>query len=337
MINTFSSLSQKDKRLLIDETSALMGVDQVVVEKDIWVSIVLESIFSSPDLKDHFIFKGGTSLSKVYDVIHRFSEDIDLIMDWRLIGVGAADLNPWDQTRSRTKQDLFNKSLGLTTNQYLQASFIPWMRQRVPQEANVFLSKLVDQGVEILYPALYSSNYIPNKVLLEIGPLASWIPWAWREIQPYACRHFPNALGKNIIPIRVTTAERTFWEKATIVHQIFHTEKMPPPRYSRHYYDLYMLIIKGIGESALGDLDLLQSVAYFKDRFYPSAGARYDLAKPGTLRLVPGKTQQKALKDDYAGMQAMFFRDPPKWDDIIRELQDLENRINKNTKRSPHG
>lgn len=329
MISAFSSLSQKDKRQLIDETSALMGVDPVVVEKDIWVSLVLESLFSSPDLKNHFIFKGGTSLSKVYDIIHRFSEDIDLIMDWRLLGVGGPDQNPWDQARSRTKQDLFNKSLGPATNQYLHETFIPWMRQHVPQEAAVSLSKSVDQGVEILFPALYSSNYIPNRVLLEIGPLASWIPWTWREIQPYACRHFPNALGKNIIPIRVTTAERTFWEKATIAHQIVHSEKTPPPRYSRHYYDLYMLIIHSFGESALEDLDLLQSVADFKDRFYPSSKARYDLAKPGTLRLVPNKAQQKALKDDYAGMGPMFFRDPPDWDDIIRELKNLEKRINK--------
>jgi hypothetical protein len=188
----------------------------------------------------------------------------------------------------------------------------------------------------VQYPATYKVPYVRNTILLEIGPLASWIPSTRKGIRTYISDYFPQILEEQTTMVRVTTAERTFWEKATIAHQIVHNEKVPPPRYSRHYYDLYMLIINGVGESALRDLDLLQSVADFKDRFYPSSKARYDLAKPGTLRLAPNKEQQKTLKDDYAGMLPMFFRDPPKWDDIIRELQELENRINKNTKRSPH-
>jgi hypothetical protein len=90
-----------------------------------------------------------------------------------------------------------------------------------------------------------------------------------------------------------------------------------------------MLQRNGIAETALSDLDLLQSVAQFKDRFYPSRRARYDLAQPGTLRLIPDQEQQAELKGDYAKMQTMFFQNPPAWDTIIRELQSLEESINK--------
>lgn len=226
MIINFSALHPKEKRELISETASQMGVDPIVVEKDIWVSTILKIIFTSSEMKDSFIYKGGTSLSKVYDVIHRFSEDIDLIMDWRLLGIGTTKLDPWDQTRSKTKQDQFNKSLRPATNRYLKDTFIPWIRPLLPSETEVFLSKSVDQGVEIHYPALFSSSYIPNRLLLEIGPLASWIPSVWKEIMPDVSRHFPNAIGEPPIPVRVTTAERTFWEKTTIAHQIAYNKKI---------------------------------------------------------------------------------------------------------------
>jgi hypothetical protein len=223
-------------------------------------------------------------------------------------------------------------------DEYLAAIFAPWLQEELLRltVSSVPVLALGEGKLEVQYPATFSVPYVRNTILLEIGPLASWIPYTQKRIRTYISDYFPQILEEQPTMVRVTTAERTFWEKATIAHQIVHNEKTPPTRYSRHYYDLYMLIINGIGESALGDLNLLQSVTDFKDRFYPSAGARYDLAKPGTLRLVPNKAQLKALKDDYAGMRPMFFRDPPEWDDIIRELQDLENRINENTERSLH-
>ena len=328
MITQYTHFSPQERRELIGESATRMGVEPIIVEKDVWVSMALELIFTSPEMKNHFIFKGGTSLSKAFDAIYRFSEDIDLIMDWRLLGIGDGDQDPWDQSRSRTKQDRFNKSLGQATNHYLGDTFVPWLQQLIPDEATVTLSESVDQGIEIHYPAQFSNLYIPNRVLLEIGPLASWIPSVWRDVRPDICRFFPDVMGENSFPVRVTTAERTFWEKATIAHQVAHNDAALPQRYSRHYYDLVMLKRRGIAKSALSDLDLLRSVADFKDRFYPSRKARYDLAVPGTFRVLPEKQKQNELEKDYDKMQPMFFRAPPLWSEIITELQELENEIN---------
>jgi Nucleotidyl transferase AbiEii toxin, Type IV TA system len=143
---------------------------------------------------------------------------------------------------------------------------------------------------------------------------------------------FPNAIGSVEIPVRVISAERTFWEKATILHQQANNGKPAPIRYARHYYDLAMLGRHGIAERAIGDLNLLQDVVKFKQRFYPSAAAKYELAVPGTFRLVPDEKKLDQLGKDYGEMQVMFFRETPSWATITEELAVLERAINDRVK-----
>jgi hypothetical protein len=124
-------------------------------------------------------------------------------------------------------------------------------------------------------------------------------------------------------------AERTFWEKATLLHQEAHRETVIPQRYSRHYYDVYRLALSPVRDLALADFDLLREVVRFKQRFYPSAWARYDLAVPGTFRLLPARQSQLVeLERDYDDMQLMLFGDPPVFKEIIVILTQLESQIN---------
>jgi hypothetical protein len=123
-------------------------------------------------------------------------------------------------------------------------------------------------------------------------------------------------------------AERTFWEKATILHQETHRPGTIPARYSRHYYDLYKLAESPVKAAALADRALLDSVVEFKERFYYSSWAHYDLAQPGSFRLSPPENQQPALERDYRAMRDMFYREPPEFADVLRSLKALENEIN---------
>jgi hypothetical protein len=328
MITEYMGLAAERKTQLLRQTAARMGVDPVIVEKDLWVSAVLGILFSHPETKDRFIFKGGTSLSKVYGAIHRFSEDIDLIMDWRLLGIGGADSDPWDPDRSRNKQDAFNKALGTKTEEYLRVTFVPFLQSQLPDAVTVSVLDSVDQGVLIGYPAVYKSDYVQAGVLLEIGPLASWVPSAWKTIVPDVSRYYPQILRDEEIPVKVTTAERTFWEKVTIAHQIAYSNKEIPSRYARHYYDIVMLSRSGVAEAALQDLPLLRSVADFKERFYPSRAARYDLARPGTIRLLPDDERLNELARDYGNMNTMFYGAPPEWQELVDELRRLEQTMN---------
>ena len=172
---------------------------------------------------------------------------------------------------------------------------------------------------------------ILRHVKLEIGPLATWVPHQAFPVLPYVGEAFPQ-LGIQAFDVPTILAERTFWEKVTILHQEhFRPENLPvPPRFSRHYYDLFKMSSSEICHNALADAELLRKVVEFKRKFYPRAWARYDLAHLGEIRLIPPEHSTKPLADDYAQMRLMIFGDYPQWEDILTGLQNLEAVINSN-------
>ena len=148
-------------------------------------------------------------------------------------------------------------------------------------------------------------------------------------IRPYAFDVVPEVFENPACEVVAIAAERTFWEKATILHQEAHRKTQIPQRYSRHYYDLYKLAVSRVRASALADPKLLQDVVAFKQRFYPSAWARYDLAVPGSFKLLPATPSQvRHLEQDYEEMQVMLFGTPPEFHNILQELKSLEADIN---------
>ena len=189
-----------------------------------------------------------------------------------------------------------------------------------------------DQDVLIQYPHSFSLSAILPQIKLEIGPLAAWIPNEEKEIRPYAAEKFPHLFSQPSTAVSTVTAERTFWEKATILHQEAHrpTAIRLPSRYSRHYYDLYRLSRSPIRDMALAQLDLLQQVVDFKMKFYRSAWAKYGEARPGSLRLLPPAERVADLRKDYQGMQPMLFGTTPGFEDILTELAALEKMVNNN-------
>jgi hypothetical protein len=130
------------------------------------------------------------------------------------------------------------------------------------------------------------------------------------------------------MPCNAIAAERTFWEKATILHQQAHRTGVMPPRYSRHYYDLHFLTRSPVKATALRDLDLLADVVAFKQRFYPCGWAHYENARPGTIRLRPDERHRRDLETDYAGMRVMVFGEVPSFGAILETLAGLEDEIN---------
>ena len=182
--------------------------------------------------------------------------------------------------------------------------------------------------MNIAYPAVFSEAYLRPEVRLEIGPLASWVPSASHTIQPYAAEVFPDVFDEPTCPVVAISAERTFWEKATILHQQVHRTGIMPSRYSRHYYDLYRLAGSSIRDTALSDLVLLEDVVSFKQRFYPCAWAQYEKARPGTFKLIPASGHLAELRSDYRDMTLMVFGEVPDFDAIVDTLQQLEDEIN---------
>lgn len=143
---------------------------------------------------------------------------------------------------------------------------------------------------------------------------------------------FPDSFDDSDCPVAAIKAERTFWEKATILHQQAHRTRKMPPRYSRHYYDVFKLSMSNVKDNALADLPLLDDVVRFKTRFYTCPWANYEDARPGTFKLVPQKGHIAALQQDYADMAEMFFGEVPEFGRILEILNRLESEIN----RLPH-
>lgn len=324
-------IESKEREALFRNTAAKMGVSEAIIEKDFWVCYMLDYLFHRCAWKDNLAFKGGTSLSKAYGLIKRFSEDIDLILDWRVLGYGKDE--PWEQ-RSNTKQDAFNKEANERAEVFLRDTFLPEIINDLSEELKVQVKCEIDlydkQTVKFIYPNSFSDTAILQEIRLEIGALAAWTPAAEQTITPYAAEYYPKVFDQPSTQILTVLPERTFWEKVTILHrEAYRKEDQAfPSRYSRHYYDLYCMLEFPVKDRALADTDLLARVVAFKDKFYRCPWAHYELARCGSMRLLPPQYNIANLKNDYEHMQNMIFGEKPDFDVILEGLAKLETEIN---------
>lgn len=323
-------LDDETRYELIRATAADTHMSPGIVEKDFWVCIVLDELFNRSEYASKLTFKGGTSLSKAYSLIQRFSEDVDLILDWREIGYGSDE--PWEQ-RSNTKQDKFKLDGIERTNLFLKKTFAPHLEYILERDTGRHIpayTNATEETVWVTYPRMFEVDGPLSEIKLEIGPMAAWTPAQDVVIQPYVSSHISSDLGDAITQVRTVTPERTFWEKVSILHQ--ETWRPPtkdmPKRYSRHYYDLYRISQSEVLDSALKNLWLLAKVVEFKEKFYRTPWSRLDLCRPPTLRLVPEPYRHEALAEDYERMRVMLFGDIPTLEEIFEALRELEQRIN---------
>lgn len=323
------NLPKHELDALFQEVSNTRDLSKAIIEKDLWVCVVLDYLFTKSPWKDNLAFKGGTSLSKAYNLIERFSEDIDLILDWRVLGYNKTE--PLEE-HSTNQQDKLNKEILAKTSEFLQKTFI----HKIEDD----LSKLISQNLQIIfeddaivigYDNSYADESILRAIRLEIGALAAWTPTKIATIRPYIAESYPEYFGDVFINVRTTTPERTFWEKITILHrEAFRPEKSPfPSRMSRHYYDIYRMAKLGILDLALQNPNLLNQVVEFKAKFYPQKWAHYELAKLGTLRLTPPDYAIKPLRRDYAAMAGMIYGKKPGFEKLMEEIAEIEQKINR--------
>ena len=325
-----AELPQKDRSDAIVVAAQQLGMEPAIVEKDFWVCWTLDYLFRESSFESSFAFKGGTSLSKGFGLIERFSEDIDLIFDWRLLGYGLDE--PWEK-RSNTKQDDFVAKINDDAARFLQGTLMPEMQDYIEEQqiggGSIAIDQKDPQTLRFFYPQSFSDNSILQEIRLETGALAAWTPTTMARITPYIAEEFPDAFKRADAAVRTVSPERTFWEKATILHkEAFRTNGRFPSRYSRHYYDLYKLAQSDVKRHALGNRGLLKSVVEFKMTFWRSNAARYDLCTPGTLRLMPPQHAIPLIEHDYASMRNMIFGDAPDFEEMMSGISRLQDEIN---------
>ena len=325
-----AKMSDQERSDLFRVTAAEMKMETAIVEKDFWVCFLLDHLFHRSEFKDSIIFKGGTSLSKAFGLIERFSEDVDLILDWRLIGYGLNE--PWEE-RSNTKQDKFKLETIERTDGYLTNTFVPSLKAGLSEELGIDADVRMGDAEETVlfaYPRLFSSEATLDVVKLEIGPLAAWTPSQPATVTSYLAGLHPQLFASPSTVVATAAPERTFWEKATILHQEANRPegKAMPKRYARHYYDMYKLGHSDIAERAIAQPELLAKVVAFKEKFYRTPWSKLPDAKPGTLKLSPQPGRLAELGADYDSMRPMIFGDVPAFEEIVAFMDELENRIN---------
>ncbi len=324
-MENIAQLSDTERKELFAETAIQKNISPAIIEKDFWVCWTLKRIFEHPSLSKLLMFKGGTSLSKVFHLIERFSEDIDMILDWRVV----TSRNPLED-QSKTQQNKLNKEINDHAIAFIGDELLPLIDKAIKPICSCSIDNEDKHNINIKYPSAFSDEYLRSEVLLEIGPLASWLPYESYSITPYAAEAFPDVFNEPQCEVNAIKAERTFWEKVTILHHEAHrpANNPQPSRYSRHYYDMYMMANSEIKEIALNNLSILDDVVNFKKRFYPRGWANYDLAKPGSIKLIPDDHILESLKKDYKAMENMIYGDYPDFNELISGIASLEQEIN---------
>lgn len=326
-MNSIAALPSEERREIVLQTSARTGMSPAIIEKDFWVCWVLDRLFRS-SLKEKIIFKGGTSLSKAYHLINRFSEDIDLILDWS----DFTALNQGDpaQRLGKSPRKKMLDALDSWGLDCIASVVLPVVQRECGELCAAHLSDTAPETIVIEYPKSFRMEYVKSAILLEIGPKAAWNPHRTVKISPYIAEEYPQLFQSSSFPVTVTTAERAFWEKLTILHAQAQRPSPLPERYARHYYDSIMMARNAeLKASAFAQVKLLYAVASFKHYFYHAGWADYPNAVPGRMHLMPKGHILEGLTRDYAKMQVtMLPDDAPALIDILQELQRLENEVN---------
>ena len=340
LASQFVALPPERRALAFAQTAARMSASSVMVEKDFWVCWLLGLLFADAELAPHLVFKGGTSLSKVYGVIDRFSEDIDLSMSPAFVG---ADETVFEGLKSRTQRDValaqMQSQCGERTREFLiprlEATIVehlgrrqrraPWLRY----EDDPIASSPV---VHFEYPSSERGgfDYLRREVKLELGSLTDQRPTEQHAVRAWVVDDFPAAFMDWDCQVTALELPRTFWEKATILHAEHHrpNDQPMPDRYARHYSDMARLLGHADAKAMLADHALCARVVAWKSRVFARQWARYDLARPGTFRLLPPTARLPALARDYAQMRAMFLQSPPEFDAVLEVLASAERTLN---------
>jgi hypothetical protein len=340
MAESWFSLSRNDQAEALEFASARTGRPAHLLEKDIWVVWVLSAIYES-DLASKLTFKGGTSLSKVYNIIDRFSEDVDLTYDIReLVSDLLRQGNPIPDTISQEKK--ISSAVRHRLPDWIEETVRPVIAMALAKsglEASLTLEGKDRDKLILSYPAVKTgTGYSAPTIQLEFGARSTGEP---HHVQPVVCDIAP-AMDGLIFPKAqplVMAAERTFWEKATAAHVYCMQGRLRGERYSRHWYDLAAIARTQYFAAACADRALARSVAEHKSMFFiekNAAGTRIDYfaATGGQLQLIPTGDSLTALENDYAAMldDGLLALNSPSFAEIIevcRTVQDEANRQGK--------
>ena len=336
MIGWLKNLQDASRLTSINEASRIAGISAKAIEKDWWVTLSLKLLFNTP-YAIHFAFKGGTSLSKGWQLIDRFSEDIDISLSSEAVGIAYAE-----KPSKTFVEQLRRAGCSFTSNELMEALKAEFRSSQVPEnlysiEAESIPVDMPDTDPQALYVnfvSLFDPNpYLPDRVKIEFSVRSLKEPSIKRSMRSLLDTHFPNEnyIEENCEVLTILP-QRTLIEKMLLLHEEYNRDelaKMRTERMSRHYYDLFQLSRQNFSSVTLRNNDFIEEI--IEHRKYYSRLKRFDYStlKRGRISIIPPADILKALEQDYAIMKAeMIYGNPPTFEKIIQAMKNLQDEIN---------
>jgi predicted nucleotidyltransferase component of viral defense system len=329
----FLQLSDSEKVEFFNQLNEDTNLSQVIIEKDVWVTVALRALFALP-YAENMSFKGGTSLNKCYNLIERFSEDVDIAINREFFGFTGNTFT--------TKQ--ISKELRKATCKFIRNSLQFDLANQLKVNGiseNLFsismnitdVTTVDPEKVFVEYKSVLSPNpHIKNIVILEIGGRSMKEPLQKVEIQSLIDKHFPQAaFAEKPFAINAVAPERTFLEKICLLHEEFSkpSEQVRVERMSRHLYDLAQIMDTPIAEKALKNKDLYNSIIEHRRIFIGLNGFDYGTLAPETVKIVPLHNIIDLWKADYETMQrTMIYGESLPFNRLLDKIKQLNERIN---------
>lgn len=335
-MNTFLQLSAEERSLYCRQAAERMEIPlpAAVIEKDFWVCWILSLLNDMPELKGNITFKGGTSLSKAWGLIERFSEDIDIAINRKVFGQepphGAEDAASNKQRKLRL-EELENKSATFIIENLLPNLYKKIAENLKPEE---FTLKPIQKGnelnIEFEYPGTLKNELggLLPVVLIELVPRADEMPNEERKVTSIIFEVFSDILGESSFQVSTLAPERTFLEKLLFINETLEGFNKGSERKSRHYYDLFKLYQAGIFERIKSNRELLQRVVEHRQTFFRYNTLDYAAILNNGVRVLPAQESWADWRADYSRTAVMIYNSAPTFDELMEFAQRLENEFN---------
>ena len=339
-MENFLALPPARREFAFQQAGVARGLAAASVEKDFWVCLMLRELFNLPECGDHLTFKGGTSLSKAWGLIDRFSEDIDLTIERDVLGFGGDDAPDAAPSGSEQKRRL--NRLKHACHETIATRIAPTLQSRMQSllartESWSLTSDDEDpDGLTLLfaYPRVAvgaTPSYVNTVVKLEFGARSDPWPVAHRTVTSILAEEFPDLMRAPASIVRALLPERTFWEKVLLLHEDTFRPKdtIRRPRMARHYYDVWRLIEAGVAGKAATDLTLFEQVVAHRKVYFKYGWVNYNTMKRGSIQILPQSVQIETWRRDYSAMQGeMFVGTPPTFDEILASVAVFQTEFN---------
>lgn len=335
-MNSFIKLSPEERKIYCQQAVERMQIPlpAAVIEKDFWVCWTLNLLNGIPELTGNITFKGGTSLSKAWGLIERFSEDIDIAINRKVFGqhppYGAEDAESNRQRKIRL-EELENKS-----SNFIREFLLPSLHKKISSYLNPdeYTLKPIQKGnevnLEFEYPGTLKNELggLLPVVLIELVPRADEIPNEERKITPILYEVFKDLLGEGSFNISTLSPARTFLEKLLFIHETLGGFNKGSERKSRHYYDLLKLYRAGVFDLIRDNRELLQMVVEHRQTFFRYNTLDYAGILKHGVQVIPPKESWADWRSDYSRTTVMIYNDIPSFDDLMQFAAHLEKEFN---------